>query len=402
MKIVIWANVSFEKPYASYHLIKEIITASLKSCYEVYLVQPKTGTGEVPEEFSEYNNLHIINIPWKSVEKTNFIKRYLTAIKYYYTSFSEIKKTDGINSIFLQSTNTAVFPVLMAKSAKLPIVYNVQDIFPFDALAVGMLSKKSPAFFIPRFLQSLAYKKADAVVTISDDLKKTIVAESKKDVEVVYNWSYRNEAYDIPDEQNHFLNTYNIKRNDGFRVVYAGNIGKMMNISMLTETALLLKDYKDIKFYIIGEGSNLQNLKNAAESQNADNIVFYPSQPMEYAADNYCMADVNINLVPKGVMFTCTPSKTNTCLLSRKPTVVSMDSESDMAQRLSKVDKWTVVAPDDAKAMAEGILKYYKEIDWKSGETAKSGNSAEFIAKLGPVENAYKYVKILERTGINK
>ena len=131
-------------------------------------------------------------------------------------------------------------------------------------------------------------------------------------------------------------------------------------------------------------------------------MLFFPSQPMEYAPDNYCMADVNINLVPKGVMYTCMPSKTNTCLLSQKPTVVSMDLDSDMAKRLSKVDQWTVVAPDDADAMAAAILEHYRGTDWKHGESKKSIDAGGFMSKLGPVENANEYVRILEEAAKGK
>lgn len=66
-----------------------------------------------------------------------------------------------------------------------------------------------------------------------------------------------------------------------------------------------------------------------------------------------------------------------------------------MAKRLSTGDQWTVVAPGDAKGMAEGILKYYKAENWN----LKSNNAGTFLAKLGPVENAEKYVKILEDEG---
>ena len=67
-----------------------------------------------------------------------------------------------------------------------------------------------------------------------------------------------------------------------------------------------------------------------------------------------------------------------------------MDLDSDMAKRLSTVDQWTVVAPGDAQAMADGILKVY------SNGSRKSKNAAQFLAELGPVENAKQYVKILE------
>lgn len=396
MNICVWSSGSFEKPYASWHLMKDIVAAILNKGHEVWLIQKKYAEGELPEELQEYlekGKLHIINIPWKGQQ--NFFKRYLTSIKYYRVCEKVFRKIPNIDVIFLQSNNVAFFPVTFAYRKKVPIVYNVQDIFPMDALAVGKLCRYNPAFIVMRWMMKRAYKKADRVITISDDMAHSIMEEGRKDVDVIYNWSYQNQPYCIRDEDNHFLQTYGIKREDGFRVVYAGNVGQMMDTETLVQTAVLLKSISEIKFYVIGTGSRLEYLKRRIKEEKIENVCLFPSQPMKYAPDNYCMADVNINPVSKGVMYTCMPSKTNTCLLSLKPTIVSMDLESDMAKKLSKVDLWKIVAPGDSRAMADAIKKIYEGGIWEQ----KSKNADVFMKELGPVENAYNYVRILEEVG---
>lgn len=362
----------------------------IKAGHEVWLVQAQRSTGKVPNEIVGLDGLHVINVSQSGTEKSNFITRYIKEYQYFKAAGKKVKELNNLDAIFLQSNNIALVPIKVALKMKTPILYNVQDIFPLDAMVIGKLSRYHPAFILTRILQAQAYKKATKVVTISEDLKKTIQAEGREDVDVIYNWSYQNEPYNIPDEQNHFLTSNNIYREDGFRVVYAGNVGQMMEGEMIVQTAKQLSDYSDIKFYIIGEGSGLKKLKARVQEEDLSNVLFYPRQPMEYAQDNYCAADVNINPVPKGVIYTCMPSKTATCLLSEMPTVVSMDLESDMAKRLSTVDQWKVVAPGDSKAMADAIFTIYKQ------GTRKSRNSAAFLKTLGPVENAKKYVRILE------
>lgn len=399
MNICFWSSASFERSYASYHLMKEILLNLLKTDNDIWLVQEKRYDGRMPEELTQYSNLHVINIPVKNIEKTSFVKRYLTEMKYYSDSIKRINKLMKMDVFFVQSTNVAYIPVLYCKRKHIPVAYNVQDVFPLDALAIGKLKKTNPAFIVCRKLQRVAYRKSDRIITISEDLASTIKEEEHgfrqkhglKEIEVIYNWGYRNEAYNIPDSQNHFLKTYNIKREDGFRVVYAGNIGQMMDAEMLIQTAKATKEYKNILYYIIGTGSNIAYLKHRISEESIDSIRFYPMQPLEYAPDNYCMADVNINPVPKGVIYTCMPSKTNTCLLSRKPTIVSMDLNSDMAQKLKRVDLWTVVQPGDYKAMARGIIEYYRN----RNKTRLSKDSAVFLSNLGPMENAQSYVEII-------
>ena len=390
MNICLWSGASFEEWYSSYHLMHRLIREMINAGHNVSLVQVQKSDGRLPDDLKDEPRLKVYNVIQKPAAKSNFVFRYIKGFQYYSESGKIVKSLSDIDVIFLQSNNNAYIPVKIANKLHIPVVYNVQDVFPLDAMVIGKLSKSNPAFIIAKSLQSKAYKKATRVVTISEDLKKTIQNEGRKDVDVIYNWSYQNEAYDIPDEKNHFLNSNSIQRKDGFRVVYAGNVGQMVDAEMLVQTAKKLGSYKDIVFYVVGEGSGLNRLKARTEELGLKNVRFYGRQPMEYAQDNYCAADVNINPVPKGVIYTCMPSKTATCLLSEKPTVVSMDLDSDMARRLSTVDQWSVVAPGDSDAMAEEILKVYKN------DSRKSNNAVKFLVELGPVENAKLYVKILE------
>ena len=390
MNICLWSGASFEEWYSSYHLMHRLIREMIYAGHNVSLVQVQKSDGRLPDDLKDEPRLNVYNVIQKPAAKSNFVFRYIKGFQYYSESGKIVKSLSDIDVIFLQSNNNAYIPVKIAKKLHIPVVYNVQDVFPLDAMVIGKLSKSNPAFILARSLQSKAYKNAARVVTISEDLKKTIQKEGRQDVDVIYNWSYQNEAYDIPDEKNHFLISNNIQRNDGFRVVYAGNVGQMMDAEMLVQTAKKLERYKDIVFYVIGEGSGLKRLKARTEELGLKNVRFYGRQPMEYAQDNYCAADVNINPVSKDVIYTCMPSKTATCLLSEKPTVVSMDLDSDMAKRLSTVDQWSVVAPGDSESMANEILKRYKY------GSRRSNNAVKFLAELGPVENAKLYVKILE------
>lgn len=393
MNICLWSQSSFDEWFTSYHLLHRLIKEMISAGHNVTLVQVQKGDGKLPDDLRDEPNLKVYSIVQKPAAKSNFVIRYIKSIQYYSKSGKVIKSLSDIDVIFLQSNDNAYIPVKVANKLHIPVVYNVQDIFPLDAMVIGKLSGFNPACCIFRSLQAKAYKKATRVVTISEDLKKTIQNEGRQDVDVIYNWSYQNEAYDIPDDKNYFLISNNIQRNDGFRVVYAGNVGQMMDAEMLVQAARKLESYEDIVFYIIGEGSGLKRLKARARELGLKNVRFFGRQPMEYAQDNYCAADVNINPVPKGVIYTCMPSKTATCLLSCKPTVVSMDLDSDMAKRLATVDQWSVVAPGDSDSMANEILKIYKN------GSHRSNNAAKFLAELGPVENAKLYVKILEEAG---
>ena len=90
--------------------------------------------------------------------------------------------------------------------------------------------------------QRYGYKHSDHIITISEDMKDTLVTDGipVEKIEVVYNWSYQDELYenlDLSPVSQMFDKNY-------FNVVYAGNIGVMQNVDILVETAKLMKEDK--------------------------------------------------------------------------------------------------------------------------------------------------------------
>ncbi len=73
--------------------------------------------------------------------------------------------------------------------------------------------------------------KCNSLSTISDDMKSTIVTRygiSEDKVQVIYNWGHE-ELKAHSDEGKCFPEKYPKKPGE-FRVVYAGNLGKMQNV----------------------------------------------------------------------------------------------------------------------------------------------------------------------------
>ena len=70
-------------------------------------------------------------------------------------------------------------------------------------------------------------------------------------MQVIYNWGHEELKAHSDEEKNVFLKKYP-KKSGEFRVVYAGNLGKMQNVELILETAALMKDDQDVAFYIVG------------------------------------------------------------------------------------------------------------------------------------------------------
>ena len=330
MKVAVVSIGSFDTQYSDYHIMRDIILGLLERGHEVNLIQKQyLETPQYPQQFEKYlkGQLQVQNIRFEKKAKADLKARYLADLSYYKQACTLMKK-DKPDKIFLQSNNTAFFTVFYAKHIlRCPILYNEQDIFPENAFFAGILSESSPVYKVAHALQKYAYKNATALSTISDDMKSTIVTRygiSEDKVQVIYNWGHE-ELKAHSDEENVFLKKYP-KKSGEFRVVYAGNLGKMQNVELILETAALMKDDQDVSFYIVGGGVNEEQLKTFAKEKELNNVTFVGMQPPEEVADLYAAADVNVIPLQKGLIYAALPSKTADCLIAGKPIITCVDN----------------------------------------------------------------------------
>lgn len=340
MKIAVVSIGSFDTQYSDYHIMRDIIVGLLERGHDVNLIQKQyVETPQYPQQFEKYlgKALQVHNIRFDKKAKADLKARYLADLSYYRQACKWMKKNKP-DKVFLQSCNTAFFTVFYAKHIlKCPLLYNEQDIFPENAYFAGILSESSPVYKVAHALQKYAYKNATALSTISDDMKSTIVTRygiPEDKVRVIYNWGHE-ELKAHGEEDNVFLKKYPKKPGE-FRVVYAGNLGKMQNVELILEVAALIKDDADVSFYIVGGGVNENQLKTFAKEKELNNVTFVGMQPPEEVADLYAAADVNVIPLQKGLIYAALPSKTADCLIAGKPIITCVDEESEFAKLVEK------------------------------------------------------------------
>ena len=330
MKVAVVSIGSFDTQYSDYHIMRDIILGLLERGHEVNLIQKQYfDTPQYPQQFEKYlkGQLQVKNIRFEKKAKADLKARYLADLSYYKQACTLMKK-EKPDKIFLQSNNTAFFTVFYAKHIlRCPILYNEQDIFPENAYFAGILSESSMIYKAAHALQKYTYKNATALSTISDDMKSTIVTRYSipaDKVQVIYNWGHE-ELKAHSEQDNIFLKKYP-KKPEEFRVVYAGNLGKMQNVELILETAALMKDDADVSFYIVGGGVNEEQLKTFAKENELNNVTFVGMQPPEEVADLYAAADVNVIPLQKGLIYAALPSKTADCLIAGKPIITCVDN----------------------------------------------------------------------------
>ena len=393
MQVLFWLSIGLDRRTPSEHLLTDMVEALYQQGHTVHVLQKNTnGPKEaMPQRMMELG-VETTRIDCMPPKKDNLAARFLADVKYVLQCVKWLKAHRNFDRIFMQSSNVAGIQTRILRHIQkgIPVIFNVQDIFPENAVYSGKMKADGFVYKCFAFMQRHAYRYASKIITISEDMKDQLVeiGTPADKIEVVYNWSYRDTMYD-PSEIDYSCLDGIIDRSK-FNVVYAGNIGVMQNVEIVIRAAAQMKDEKDICFHVIGDGMYRKKLEQLADDLQADNVHFHDMMSTDCAPAIYSAADVNVIPLTKDIYRTALPSKTATCLACGKPIVFAIGQDSKFGQQVHEQIGAQVVAADDVMGLCAAINKAKRS-------SVNMKNQDFFVKSFARTENSKRYAKIITR-----
>ena len=284
--------------------------------------------------------------------------------------------------------------VLIKKFRNIPLVYNLQDVFPDSLVGTGLAPKDGILWKIGRVIENFTYRNSDKIIVISEDFKRNImdkgVPESK--IEVVYNWVDEEAVVPILRDKNPIFDELNLDRNK-FYIVYAGNLGNAQNVEIIIDVANQLQNYNEIQFVIFGTGGMEHEYKEKVKLLQLNNISFFPLQPYEKVSQVYSIGDACIVSCKKGLGGSAMPSKTWSIMSAGRAVIANFD-EGELKTILENNNCGIFTKADDKQAFKNAILKLYNDRKM-TDELGKNGR--EFILNnLTRKIGTDKYVQVMK------
>ena len=245
-------------------------------------------------------------------------------------------------------------PVLAAWSASLAarlsgarFIYHMQDIHPeVSTYSGGRLGRGLPALIL-RALDNQTLRRADAIVTLSEDMADTLRARGlgSLPIHVINNPPLETDGEPVappPDLA---------KREGTVRVIFAGNLGRFQNLPLLAEgVAQCFDDHPELELMFLGDGVALPELK--ARWGDHPRVRFVPYLPFAQARGIIAGADIGLVSLSPDIYRVAYPSKVSTYLNLGLRILALVESESQMARELES--RGTGVVPCNGTAAAVG------------------------------------------------
>lgn len=265
------------------------------------------------------------------------------------------------NADLIFSTSTppiqGAIAALLKKIKGVPLVYNLQDVFPDSLVATGLTRKYSLLWKIGRVIENFTYKNADRIIVISDGFKRNImekgVSESK--IDVVYNWVDENEVVHVDRCRNLLFEKYSLDR-DLFYVTYNGNIGLTQNMDLLLDVAKELLPYEHIRLVIMGDGVYKPIVKKRVVEEALKNVIILPFEPYENISHVFSMGDVGLVISKENVGQNSVPSKTWSIMSASRPVLACFDEGSEIQHIVEDNDLGVFIKAGHRSELFESII----------------------------------------------
>ena len=335
--------------------------------------------GKAFDEFSVENGINVIRVRTLPHHKVNFVMRGISQLIMPYIFSSKINKylTTKVDIVIVYSPPLPLAMVgkMIKTKCRSKFILNVQDIFPQNAIDLGILNNPYLIKFF-EWIERKAYENADKITVHSEGNKNFLIQKkqiSSDKLYTLYNW-IDIRPYRTAHATGSFRKKYELEGK--FIFLFAGVIGPSQGLDLIIKAANELREISDICFLLVGDGTDKSRLARMAESYALNNVIFKPFVSKEKYPDLVKEADVGIVCLSNRNKTPVVPGKILGYMAASVPVLAFMNKESDVHLLIKEAECGYSAVSDDYKKAVNLIIKIYNE----KGKLKQYG------------ENGFKYV----------
>ncbi|KRW64516.1 glycosyl transferase family 1 [Pseudomonas sp. TTU2014-096BSC] len=249
----------------SYEMARRLVAAG----HDVQMItSSRVIDGQSTEWFTTIENG--INVHWLPVPYSNHMSyrdRIIAFIRFAVLAMGKAKELDG-DVVFATSTplTIAIPAVLAVRKKKIPLVFEVRDLWP--ELPVAMKALRNPVLiWLARKMELWAYRNSEAIIALSPGMRDGVVKSGYPAERIAI----------IPNSSDNFEFAYDRQAAAQFRaqrewlqdrplLVYTGTFGRINGVGFMVALAKeILTINSDIRILLVGDGQEKAEITKQAE-----------------------------------------------------------------------------------------------------------------------------------------
>lgn len=341
------------------------------------------------------DGVHITRVPLYPSHDQGAVGRVLNYVSFaaassFYALFAA--RRPNVVYAYHPPLTVGVAAALIRMFRRVPVIYDIQDMWPDTLRATGMFSNERALKVVSRVCDWV-YRRMDQLVVLSPGFKDMLiergVPESK--IELIYNWcaedSLNAPIGGLPSA---------FPGPGTFRILFAGNMGKAQALEAVISAAQLLQQKAAaVTFVFLGSGVDVIRLQQLASDIALNNVTFLPAVPMTEVGSYLHAADALLVHLKRDPLFAITiPSKTQAYMAVGKPILMAVDGDAADLVRGSRGGQ--IAESENPQSIADAALALMNASD--SERNAMAASSRRFYQeKLSLKVGVSRFGELFER-----
>ena len=345
----------------------------------------------------EYKGMRIVRVPIVTRGRGSGLRLAINYLSFALLAsiMGPFRCKDKYDLIFVYEPSpiTVMIPaIVLKKIRKVPIILWVQDLWPESLSATGAVKSNTVLALIGRMVRYF-YQQSDKILIQSQAFKKSIIEIGGAEEKIIYYPNYAEAFYSKITSELLHDDTQILP--EGFRVVFAGNIGAAQDFETILSAAEYTKHKPEIKWIVIGDGRERKRVEQEVKRRGLQECVYLIGKhPAEKMPTFFSLADALLVTLKREPIFALTiPSKVQSYLAAAKPIVAALEGEGSRIIEESRAGLTS--PPGDPEALARSITKLYEMNEKDRKEMGECGR-AYFLEHFERTDLVKKLHKLME------
>ena len=315
--------------------------------HEVFIISPREKRKQLPTQLIVKEGYTILKLEIGNMQKTNVVEKGISTltlenrfVKGIQNYFADIRFDWVLYSTPPITLQKAVEFVKKRDQAKTYLL--LKDIFPQNALDLGMLRESGLKGFIYRYFkkkEKKLYEISDYIGCMSPANVKFLLKENSQldpsRVEVCPN-SIEPMAFQMTQaERDEIREKYGIPK-DKTVFIYGGNLGKPQGIPYLIECLDYSKDIEGAYFLIVGSGTEYSKLDQYFRAEKRDHAQLFAALPKTDYEKLANACDVGLIFLDNRFTIPNFPSRMLSYMQASMPILAATDLHTDVGDVITQ------------------------------------------------------------------